>query len=193
MQPRVCTILAARPGALGRAVSETFGAANQVGSGHHVGCLCRCLIRKYFSGPVAPFPERTLVLRISWSYKVFFPNGAEPPALASSLSALSSFSTTMVLLPLEPNRRRSLSDPLSAVLQPPQNETPADRVRRLDAEFEAKRVSDSIDEMLKSEKKEKRMKPEVKILLLGQSESGKSTTLKRESLLPSSFRLVFSL
>ena len=99
----------------------------------------------------------------------------------------------MVLLPLEPNRRRSLSDPLSAVLQPPQNETPADRVRRLDAEFEAKRVSDSIDEMLKSEKKEKRMKPEVKILLLGQSESGKSTTLKRESLLPTSFRLVFSL
>ena len=85
------------------------------------------------------------------------------------------------LIPLEPNRRRSLSDPLSAVLQPPQNETPADRVRRLDAELEAKRVSDSIDEMLKMEKRDMRTKPEVKILLLGQSESGKSTTLKRES------------
>ena len=87
-----------------------------------------------------------------------------------------------MMMPLEPNRRQSLPDPLSAVLQPPQNETPADRDRRLFAELEAKRVSDNIDEMLKAEKKEKRMKPEVKVLLLGQSESGKSTTLKRESL-----------
>ncbi|KAG6333146.1 hypothetical protein ID866_5942 [Astraeus odoratus] len=88
-----------------------------------------------------------------------------------------------MMFPLQPNRRRSLSDPLadplSAALQPPQDETPADRERRLFAEFEAKRISDSIDEMLKAENKQKRMKPEVKILLLGQSESGKSTTLKQ--------------
>jgi len=64
---------------------------------------------------------------------------------------------------------------------PPPNESPADRERRLAAESEAKRVSDGIDEMLRAEKKEKRAKPEIKILLLGQSESGKSTTLKRES------------
>lgn len=85
----------------------------------------------------------------------------------------------MMMMPLEPNRRRSLSDPLSAALKPPENETPADRDRRLLAEQEAKQVSDRIDEMLREEKKEKRSKPAVKVLLLGQSESGKSTTLKQ--------------
>ncbi|KAI6031307.1 G-protein alpha subunit-domain-containing protein [Pisolithus microcarpus] len=84
-----------------------------------------------------------------------------------------------MMMPLEPNRRRSLSDPLSAALKPPENETPADRDRRLLAEQEAKQVSDRIDEMLREEKKEKRSKPAVKVLLLGQSESGKSTTLKQ--------------
>ncbi|KAH7922783.1 hypothetical protein BV22DRAFT_986358, partial [Leucogyrophana mollusca] len=69
-------------------------------------------------------------------------------------------------------------DPLSAALRPPPNESPAEREKRLLEESEAKRVSDSIDEMLRAEKK--KAKPEVKILLLGQSESGKSTTLKRE-------------
>lgn len=77
-------------------------------------------------------------------------------------------------------RRRSLSDPLAAALRPPENETPDQRERRLQAEQEAKRVSDGIDEMIRAEKKERRVKQEVKVLLLGQSESGKSTTLKRE-------------
>jgi guanine nucleotide-binding protein subunit alpha len=80
------------------------------------------------------------------------------------------------------NRRRSLSDPLSAALQPPANETLAEKERRLIAEHEAKQISDNIDEMLRQEKNDrKRAKAtQVKILLLGQSESGKSTTFKRE-------------
>jgi len=54
---------------------------------------------------------------------------------------------------------------------------------RLKAETEAKKVSEGIDEMIMQERNDrKRSKAEVNVLLLGQSESGKSTTLKREYL-----------
>lgn len=77
--------------------------------------------------------------------------------------------------------RHSLSDPLSAVLRPPANETPAEREVRVQKEVEAKKVSDAIDEQIRQEKAMlKKHKADVKVLLLGQSESGKSTTLKRE-------------
>lgn len=77
-------------------------------------------------------------------------------------------------------RRRTLSDPLTAALLPPVDESPIDREARLKAELDAKKVSDSIDEMLRQERIDrKRTKTDVNVLLLGQSESGKSTTLKR--------------
>ncbi|KAJ7211163.1 guanine nucleotide binding protein, alpha subunit [Mycena pura] len=57
-------------------------------------------------------------------------------------------------------------DPLTAALAPPPNETSADREAREIAESEA----------MRSEKKRK----SVKLLLLGQSESGKTATLKSE-------------
>ncbi|KAJ6472841.1 G-protein alpha subunit [Mycena vitilis] len=73
-----------------------------------------------------------------------------------------------------------LSDPFSLVLQPPPNETPAERQQRVELEQEQKRVSDQIDDDLRKERAErkKRARREVKLLLLGQSESGKSTVLK---------------
>jgi len=74
--------------------------------------------------------------------------------------------------------RDSTDDPLTAALQPPADETPAQREERVRAEREAKRVSDEIDEELRRERVALKKKRPVRVLLLGQSESGKSTTLK---------------
>ncbi|KAJ7061270.1 G-protein alpha subunit [Mycena amicta] len=72
------------------------------------------------------------------------------------------------------------SDPLAVVLQPPPGESPTELTARLAKEQEDKRVSDAIDDALRKERndRKKRGKREVKVLLLGQSESGKSTVLK---------------
>ncbi|KII91425.1 hypothetical protein PLICRDRAFT_507933 [Plicaturopsis crispa FD-325 SS-3] len=71
------------------------------------------------------------------------------------------------------------SDPLSVFMLPPANETPEEKAEREAREAEAQRISDAIDEDLKKERAAlKREKKIAKVLLLGQSESGKSTTLK---------------
>lgn len=62
------------------------------------------------------------------------------------------------------------SDPLAAVLAPPPNETPAERERRLQAEAEAKRISDAIDEEIQAQAKAEKKAPKpIKVLLLGRS------------------------
>jgi len=77
----------------------------------------------------------------------------------------------------------SNDDPLSALIAPPPNESQNDRLVRLRLEAEAKRVSDTIDEQIRTEREHMRKlkTTEVKLLLLGQSSSGKSTLQKQVS------------
>ncbi|KAG8835666.1 hypothetical protein FRC17_001855 [Serendipita sp. 399] len=103
-----------------------------------------------------------------------------------------------------PSQGAAPDDPLTIALNGliPPDETPAERAQRIALEQEARIVSDAIDERLNKERTERRNKKIVKILLLGvsraflvtrpcgetnpaykrallgQSESGKSTTLK---------------
>ncbi|KAF8581891.1 G-alpha-domain-containing protein [Ramaria rubella] len=82
-----------------------------------------------------------------------------------------------------PSLRNLSDDPITRVLEPPPEETSEQREQRLRAEREAKRVNDEIDAQLREEHEKikaaaRRKWPAVRVLLLGQSESGKSTTLK---------------
>ncbi|KAF8223873.1 guanine nucleotide-binding protein [Tricholoma matsutake] len=78
----------------------------------------------------------------------------------------------------------SQDDPISAALKPSPSETEAERSARLVREVDAKRVSEQIDEDLRLERERlKRRKGDVKLLLLGQAESGKSTLQKQFQLM----------
>ncbi|KAJ7336398.1 guanine nucleotide binding protein, alpha subunit [Mycena albidolilacea] len=61
---------------------------------------------------------------------------------------------------------------------PPAIESDWERLSRVEAEREAKRVSNAIDEALSLEREQRKRPSNAKILLLGQAESGKSTILK---------------
>ncbi|KAF8189918.1 guanine nucleotide binding protein, alpha subunit [Mycena galopus ATCC 62051] len=89
--------------------------------------------------------------------------------------------------------RRSMEeeDPFAMAMEPPEGETEEQRQSRILLEKEAKEISDAIDEQLTREKAQEKKGPRpVKVLLLGQSESGKSTTLKNFQLMydPKAFR-----
>lgn len=65
------------------------------------------------------------------------------------------------------------SDPFIELMQPPPDETPAQMEARLKREQDAQKVSDTIDEEIKKERAmAKKEKSIIKVLLLGQSESG---------------------
>ncbi|KDR68389.1 hypothetical protein GALMADRAFT_78688 [Galerina marginata CBS 339.88] len=81
-------------------------------------------------------------------------------------------------------------DPLDEVLRPPPDETIEEREIRLEREAESRRISQAIDAAIKAERQARRKKRIVRLLLLGQSESGKSTTLRQFQRLytPTAFR-----
>jgi guanine nucleotide-binding protein subunit alpha len=64
-------------------------------------------------------------------------------------------------------------DPLDQALRPPPDETLEQRELRLAREEEAKRISLAIDASIKAERQARKKKRIVRLLLLGQSESGK--------------------
>ncbi|CAG8502275.1 8097_t:CDS:2 [Ambispora gerdemannii] len=70
-----------------------------------------------------------------------------------------------------------LGDPLKPYIPP--NETPEEKKRRIQREKEAKKHSEAIDRQLKAEKEEMDRTKSAKLLLLGSSESGKTTVLKQ--------------
>ncbi|KAH7924380.1 guanine nucleotide binding protein, alpha subunit [Leucogyrophana mollusca] len=87
---------------------------------------------------------------------------------------------------------RSLQDfdPLDEALRPPFDESDEERAIRLAEEAEAKRISQAIDESIRAERQSQKKRSIVRLLLLGQSESGKSTTLRHFQRLytPNAFR-----
>ncbi|KAH9941145.1 G-alpha-domain-containing protein [Epithele typhae] len=81
-------------------------------------------------------------------------------------------------------------DPLAAALRPPIDETDEEKAVRVASEEAAKRVSHAIDEAIRLERQQRKKHKLVRLLLLGQSESGKSTTLRQFQRLytPNAFR-----
>lgn len=70
------------------------------------------------------------------------------------------------------------NDPFTQVLAPPPDETDEQCAERLREEAKATQRSQAIDEDIKAERlAAKKRKPPVKILLLGQSESGEHDDL----------------
>ncbi|KAI0945030.1 hypothetical protein AcV7_001673 [Taiwanofungus camphoratus] len=89
-----------------------------------------------------------------------------------------------------PAREPPDRDPLDAVLRPPIDETAEEKAFRVAQEEEARRISQAIDDSIRQERQQRKKMKVVRLLLLGQSESGKSTTLRQFQRLytPSAFR-----
>ena len=65
-------------------------------------------------------------------------------------------------------------DPFSFMTAPPSNESPEEMAIREKVEAEAKKISEQIDESINQERSALKKKRHIKVLLLGQSESGRA-------------------
>ena len=110
-------------------------------------------------------------MRFSFSFSLLTPPivGMAPLTPPAYPTVKVHFPEDMRMLPTNES-----DDPLTRALAPPPNETPEDRAIRVKKEIEAQRVSDQIDETLKQERNALKKRKVVKVLLLGQSESGAS-------------------
>jgi len=87
-------------------------------------------------------------------------------------------------------------DPLAQIIAPPAGETPEQRWTREHREGDAKKISEQIDEALRTEREERKAKRKnkLKVLLLGQSESGTSISSERSVvMIPCGHFCLFSL
>jgi guanine nucleotide-binding protein alpha-1 subunit len=67
------------------------------------------------------------------------------------------------------------TDPFFSLMAPPEDETPAQKTARQKRELDAQRISDQIDEDIRHQRAQiKKEKNIIKVLLLGQAESGVS-------------------
>ena len=80
---------------------------------------------------------------------------------------------------MPPTRDLPDRDPLSAALRPPIDESEEEKASRLAEEEAAKRISLAIDESIRLEKQQRKKHKLVRLLLLGQSESGPFHTTRR--------------
>ncbi|KAJ3976737.1 guanine nucleotide binding protein, alpha subunit [Lentinula raphanica] len=86
--------------------------------------------------------------------------------------------------------KTSSDDPFDEFLKPPPGETSEERLKRQAREEEALKISMAIDASIKAERQARKKMRIVRLLLLGQSESGKSVTLRQFQRLytPTAFR-----
>lgn len=107
-----------------------------------------------------------------------FVDQSVPDPQLLDFSTSPAISTTTTSLFISSMGRRSLgNDPLDEAIKPPPDESPQAREARLAKEENAKRVSHAIDESLKAERQVMKKRRVVRLLLLGQSESGKDLHL----------------
>ncbi|KAF7374433.1 hypothetical protein MSAN_00327400 [Mycena sanguinolenta] len=131
---------------------------------------------KVINGERPPRPSSSPAMSDSlWNYVSMY--WAQDPKIRPTMQIVAQNMTWLQPPSEVPPRRDVWPLPL------PATESEEERPPRVEAEREAKRISNAIDEALALEREQRKRRSNTKILLLGQAESGKSTILKNFRLL----------